>query len=119
MGFNMVSYALILTGFLGAVSVKDAPFNAVGDGVADDTAAIQAAANFCNSKLQLSLPSSGQYQGTSPELLFPNGKYKLSGSITIGSYQSIRGEDAIIVQTASVPVLVYNNCYQNRITGMQ
>lgn len=51
------------------VSVKDAPFNAKGDGVADDTAAIQAAIT--------SLTNGGI-------CYFPRGTYKLTSTITIG-----------------------------------
>jgi len=59
------------------VSVKD--FGAVGDGVTDDTAAIQAAINAVNSK----------GGGT---LFFPNGGYRLTSTITLKPNVSIIGE---------------------------
>ena len=51
------------------VSVKD--FGAVGDGVTDDTAAIQAAVNY----------ASGLIGG---EVIFPPGKYVVAGQISLG-----------------------------------
>ncbi len=56
------------------VNVKNAPFNAVGDGVADDTAAIQAAVNF--------LPSGAT-------LLFPPGSYKLTTPIAFAGKTNV------------------------------
>lgn len=56
------------------VNVKNAPFNAVGDGVADDTAAIQAAVNF--------LPSGAT-------LLFPPGSYKLTAPIAFAGKTNV------------------------------
>ena len=67
------------------VSVKD--FGAVGDGVADDTAAIQAAIN------------------TNKEVFVPNGTYKITSSLTMTLNQQIRGESqtlAILKTTAAV-----------------
>lgn len=58
------------------VSVKD--FGAVGDGVADDTAEIQAAIDAC--------------QGTGAEIFFPRGSYKISSTLNITGAISLRGE---------------------------
>jgi len=63
------------------VNVKD--FGATGDGVTDDTAAIQAAID----SLTISLPSQNRSGGT---VFFPVGNYKIS-SITVGSGVSIVG----------------------------
>lgn len=57
------------------VSVKD--FGAVGDGVTDDTAAIQAAIN--------SLPSRGGI------VTFPAGKFRTTAKITVKSYVTLQG----------------------------
>jgi polygalacturonase len=60
------------------VSVKD--FGAAGDGVTDDTAAIQAAID--------SLPNQTSNQGTVPEggqIFFPAGVYKITSAINIGA----------------------------------
>lgn len=53
------------------VSVKDVPFNAVGDGVTDDTAAIQSAATHALI--------------SNCDLYIPAGRYKTSSSINIGA----------------------------------
>ena len=58
------------------VSVKD--FGAVGDGVADDRAAIQRCLDYCNS--------------TGKCVLIPNGTYKVLDSLILYDYQVIRGQ---------------------------
>ena len=110
-------YAILVSGVL-AVNPKD--FGAIGDGVADDTAAIVAAVAECKSKLKAIAPVGGSYMGSCPELFFPSGKYKISAAITLNPYQSVRGEDAIIVQSdPSSPIFVCDGGYQNRFAGMQ
>lgn len=79
------------------VSVKD--FGAVGDGVADDTAAIQAAI-------------AASYGKT---VRIPKGQYKLSASLTITAGIAIEGEgwDSVLVVDAAatrfIPILSQNN----------
>lgn len=78
------------------VSVKD--FGAVGDGVADDTAAVQAAVDHSRQ--------------SEKRLLFPKGTYCVS-SITIGSDLSLQGEGAesAILKQVTLPgksILYYN-----------
>ncbi len=100
------------------VSVKD--FGAIGDGVVDDTIAIQAAADSCKLSLKAIQPTGGSYQGTCPELFFPSGKYRVSNAISLNAYQAIRGEDAILIQAnAASQILSFSSGYQNRITAMQ
>ena len=76
-----------------SVSVKD--FGAVGNGVADDTAAIQAAINFAVANRQ-SLP--GMVFGFSaPEVHFTEGaKYLVTGNIAVGTGIKLVGNKAIV-----------------------
>jgi hypothetical protein len=71
-------------------SVKAAPYSARGDGITDDTAAIQSAVNAC---------PAGQV------LLFPAGKYNVSSTITITKGIVLRGEgmDATIIRVSGSP----------------
>ena len=74
--------------FADVVNVLD--FGAVGDGVADDTTAIQAAVN--------SLPSIGG------KIVFPNGKYLVNDKITITKDNvTIDFGSAIITNTVQIP----------------
>ncbi len=112
----MTSLLFVLSFF--TVSVKD--FGAVGDGIADDTTAIQTAANDCKAKLKAIQLTGGSYMGSCPELFFPAGKYRISQSIKLCPYQSLRGEDSILVQADPASgILDFNGGYQNRVTAMQ
>lgn len=95
-------------------------FGAIGDGVTDDTAAIQAAADDCKAKIKAIQPTGGSYQGTSPELFFPSGKYRISAAILLSPYQTARGEDAILIQADQAsPIFRFDWGYQNKICGLQ
>ncbi len=111
----MKSLMFVLTLF--TANARD--FGAVGDGIADDTAAIQAAADDCKSKLKIIQPTGGSYMGSCPELFFPAGKYRISQSIKLCPYQSVRGEDSILIQAdPAAAILVFNGGYQNRVMSM-
>ncbi len=59
---------------LNVVSVKDAPFNAAGNGVADDTEAIQAAINYATANNAVTyFPSSGRATYRVSQLVIPAG----------------------------------------------
>lgn len=68
--------------FAETISVKD--FGAVGDGVTDDTAAIQAAANASNDQ-PISVPY-GYYLTTATPYQFTNAKFTGPGQISMGGY---------------------------------
>lgn len=82
------------------VNVKE--FGAIGDGIADDTNAFQAAFDFIESQ-QISYKEEDMslYTGNSFELIIPKGIYNITSTILIkGSYLSIKGERPIF-QTPS------------------
>lgn len=99
-------------------NVKD--FGAVGDGISDDTAAIANAAADCRAKLKAIQPPGGSYMGSCPDLFFPAGKYLISAGVSLNPYQTVRGEDAIIVQSdPQSSIFLCHGGYQNRFVGMQ
>jgi hypothetical protein len=105
------------------VSVKDAPFNAIGDGVADDTAAIQALADYIVAQTQSGLTTSGAltaaYSGTSPIAYFPTGTYRVTAAINWGPYLEIAGDSAIIKQDDPDADIFDIDLYQFKMSGMQ
>lgn len=60
----------------GVINVKDAPYNAMGDGVTDDTAAIQAAINACAVGNQTSTRRGG-------DVYLPPGYYMITSKVTL------------------------------------
>jgi Pectate lyase superfamily protein len=82
------------------VSVKD--FGAVGDGVTDDTAAIQAAIAFCLSKTTIVLEQVGSVTDVTtaifPTLYIPYGRYKLSDELVCPTYFRVTADNAILAQ---------------------
>ena len=90
------------------VSVKD--FGAIGDGVADDTVAIQAAVNFA---------SSNSFGGN---VIFPSGIYKVTATINvIASLVSLTGESRDSVQiirtTAYGPIVIFSTTTASVLDG--
>ena len=85
------------------LSVKD--FGAVGDGVADDTVAIQAAITAANAMLTTGL-STVTYAAIKA-VYFPQGTYKITDSLTLSGYEIIIGDEAVINQaTVSEDIFV-------------
>jgi hypothetical protein len=72
------------------ISVKSAPFNAVGNGTTYDTAAIQAAAN--------AVPATGAM------LEFPAGSYLINATISLKSHTHVHCDGATILADATWPI---------------
>lgn len=94
-------------------------YRVIGDGITDDTVAIQFAADQCKAKLRAIQPTGGSYQGSCPDLFFPAGKYKITAPIKLCGYQVVKGEDAILIQSGDCPALDFSGCYRNSIERMQ
>lgn len=76
-----------LRAYLGAreiVSVKDPAFGAVGDGVADDTAAIQAAIDFVIYGTSGNYVSSVLTEDHPAAVFFPQGRYRITDTLHCG-----------------------------------
>lgn len=88
-------------------------------GVADSTAAIQAAfdaAAFQN----VTDPVTGYVLAqTAPTVRFPSGRYKVSGTLNPRPICTIEGEKAILNQTASVPTLVFAGATTLAVRGLR
>lgn len=100
-------------------------FGAVGNGIVDDTLAIQRASLACttintkNDRVKAVKPEDGSYLGSCQPLFFPSGKYKISDSLLISPYQDVFGEAALLIQSNNSANIFEINGYQNRISGMQ
>jgi len=89
----------LLFALLFAIDVTD--FGADPTGKADSTAAIQKAVNaalWVNSTVDDKNPNSFVQAQTSPTVVFPWGKYRITDTIKLLPVVTVRGEDAIIRQ---------------------
>src|SRR5262249_35217700 len=83
----------------GSVSIKSAPYNAVGDGISDDTAALQNCINANNS------------------VWLPPCNYKISGLINLPSNRTIRGAGMWYSTLVGDATLYTNSSMRVRLNG--
>lgn len=78
-----------------AINVKDSPYNAAGDGITDDSKAIQRAIN--NAK------------GEGKVILLKDGTFKVESGVRLGANTILVGENAILKSGASIYALLTVN----------
>lgn len=106
---------------MGVVSVKDPQFGAIGDRQTDDTAAIQAAANYCFGTP--SAPHGSALAHANCVLYFPPGNYRISAPIELAKLAGARiiGSGRFvtkIVNERSGPVFTTNGCGYSHFEGL-
>lgn len=99
-GGSIIQVAGVVTGRFNLLAVNQLvnvkQFGATGNGITDDTAAIQAAITWANA-ITVSTLYTAIYDGNYPEVIFPQGLYKVSSTINYYSYLMIRGNRAQII----------------------
>lgn len=113
---------------LGLINVKNLSatdpqqsVSALGNGKADDTAAIQAAADLAKKRTVAFKADGGAYLGSSPAIYFPAGRYLISDEITLGSYTNIVSDSRAIIEQASPDKrsFVFNDAYTISVRGIK
>ena len=101
----------------GALSVRD--FGAKGDGRTDDTAAIRKALEAVQKRYVGGRGPRGPYYGTSPELVFPSGRYRISDSIRLAG-TVVRGEGYACLEQADPDkdVFVWDYAWRLVVSGL-
>ena len=99
---------------MGIVNVKS--YGAVGDGVTDDTAAIQAAVDYAaTKKIELNDAGSLYYSGNS-RVIFPVGKYIITGKIIVKQGVDIDMRGAVFFASPSNKTV---NCFDMTLEGFR
>jgi hypothetical protein len=96
-----------------AINVK--AFGARGDGAADDTAAIQSAIDAAQSRARSEPYPGTAYYITSPEVVFPSGKYLISDTLRLAGIV-IRGEGYAVIEQKDAAKDIFRSDYAWRMT---
>jgi len=100
------------------INVKE--FGAKGDGVTDDTAAIQKAFDAASKKgIGGRWGEHGAYYGSTPEVVFPVGTYLISDAISVG-VKVVRGEGdpTILQKNPGKDIFYYGNAWHGKVSGI-
>lgn len=110
--------------YAGFLSVKAARFGAVGDGIADDTAAIQSAINAA------SVPTVASGAGAGKVVYFPAGRYRVTNTLLVptgtvlqgssgGIWSTSKGESRIFMPAGTSKTLIANDDQTNGSSNIE
>lgn len=110
---------LVIAGAVHATSVNVRDYGAMGDGVTDDTEAIQRAAQAAKVKFDHPSPVGSRMQ-SGPVLLFPYGHYVINETIDISNVLEVRGEGQAILEQKNpdADLLYATGVWRMMITGL-
>jgi hypothetical protein len=92
---GIVAFVLARAALAETINVKE--FGAKGDGVTDDTAAIQAAFDEAFKRV-VPFNVRGAWEASYPEILFPEGTYILTNLVRVSNGGHVRGEGNVILK---------------------
>ena len=126
----MVAFPVFILAATAAFSINVKDFGAVGDGVHDDTLAIQKAADSVFPKgapepgrdkifMRRRYSKAGEY-GVMREVLFPAGMYRITGPVMFSHNVVVRGEGNVVIRNESSDKesFYFDRSFQLRLSGI-